>query len=364
MKNNLVAPLLVLCTVSVTPLVFAQSTIELEQPDGTVLSIPLDTNEEPAVRINPGTGSLEAKASPAFSCSGDCQISFDGADGGFFIVDGDTSTTVPETGGVTFDWRARGAWQCRGTGLPGTTWSDPGKNPWGPFSVSVSPLEPGTTYQAALECSNGVGNTVVSDTVEIRVQENDIQIPAECEGRQPASAVPTALCELSTHNTWIGSTNCFEYASLFGQEFPGFTGQGKNFALERDTYVALEFSTAGLSHSKGLWTFETPNLAPTTRGPRLMTISQCPGDFDRDAIEAEMGSNCYVRTDTLQKSVFWKQAGTSGARCELDLDKTYYLNMIYTTDPAGTPPAELEWACGSNESTSGCGDLTAPSASN
>lgn len=363
MKNNLIAPVLVLCTVLVTPVLMAQSTIELQQQDGTVLSIPLDTTQP--VRINPGTGSLDATASSEFSCSGDCQISLDPAVGGFFIVDGETSTTVPETGGVTFDWRARGAWQCRGTGLPGTTWAAPGKNPWGPFSVSVSPLDPGT-YQAALECSNGAGNTVVSNPVEIVVQETDLQIPLECQGRQPANATPTALCERTARPLgFVESTNCFDYSSVFGAEFPGITGQGVAIGQSRDTYFAMEFNTGSTTAIRGNWTFESPQISPTTTGSKLMTISQCPGDFDQTAIENEMGPNCYLHTgSSFLNSVGWKLPGGTGARCELDPGKTYYLNMIYTTDPAGTPPSELQWGCQDSSTTSGCGNNMTPSATN
>ena len=44
---------------------------------------------------------------------------------------------------------------------------------------------------------------------------------------------------------FVESTNCFAYASVFGAEFPGNTGQGINIGQLRDTYFTMEFSTAG-----------------------------------------------------------------------------------------------------------------------
>ena len=111
--------------------VTAQTTIELDQDGNPFLSIPLDDSQP--VTIDPETGELRATAASGFSCStGGCedvQVSFASADGGFFLVDGDTSTSVPETGSVTFDWGARGAWECQGTGLPGTNWNNPASCP-------------------------------------------------------------------------------------------------------------------------------------------------------------------------------------------------------------------------------------------
>lgn len=339
----------------------AQTTIELDQDGSPFLTIPLDDTQP--VTIDPLTGELHAAAASGFSCTtgGGCedvQISFASPDGGFFTVDGGNSTSVPETGSVTFDWGARGAWECQGTGLPGTTWNGAGKLPFGPFTVSVSDLEPGA-YDAGLTCSNGPGNTASATLVRVNVQESSIQIPAECEGRQPAQAVPAQICESNGvfgPNTTI---NCFFYASLFGDAFPG-TGQAKDFFLERDQYVALEFDTTGLTQSNGGWAVEGASIPPTSGGNRIMTISQCPGDFDQDAIESEMGPGCYVKTGGFTPSVTWKRAGTVGSQCELDLDRTYYLNIIFTSDPAGTPPGTLDWSC-TDPQADACGVNIQPS---
>jgi len=343
----------------------AQTTIELDQDGNPFLSIPLDDTQP--VTINPETGELRATAASGFSCStGGCedvQVSFASADGGFFIVDGGSSTSVPETGSVTFDWGARGAWECQGSGLPGTNWNNPGKLPFGPLIVSVSNLAPGN-YDAGLTCSNGAGNVDSATTVQINVQESSLQIPPQCQGRQPASAVATPICVTDDRGNPRGDINCFAYASVFGGEFPGST-QGKDFFTDIDQYVAMEFSTAGLTESDGRWNRVPPQVPPTTTGSKIWTISQCPGDFDREAITSEMGdSDCYVKTaDVLLPSVRWHRAGTQepiGGACELQPNQTYFMNIMYSTDPAGTPPANLTWDCQSNSAAQSCSDNIAP----
>lgn len=325
----------------------AQTTIELDQDGSFFLSIPLDDTQP--VKIDPETGELRATAASGFSCStGSCedvQLSFAATDGGIFTVNGGTgSVTVPETGAVRFDWRARGAWTCEGTGLPGTTWNQAGRLPWGTLpSVGVSELAPGV-YQAGMTCSNGAANAVSSPLIEVTVTESTTEIPTECEGRQPAQAVRTQVCESNGIYGPDLTVDCFSYESLFGSQFPGET-RAKDFFLERDTYVALEFNTTGLTESNGGWAFEGASIPPTNGGARIMTLSQCPGDFDQTAIEAEMGTGCYVKTGGFTPSVTWKRSGTFGSQCELELDKTYYLNIIFSQDPAGTPPAELQWSC-------------------
>lgn len=338
----------------------AQTTIELNQDGNPFLSIPLDDSQ--SVTIDPITGEIQASAASGFSCStGGCedvQVSFAGADGGFFNVNGGSNTSVPETGSVTFDWGARGAWECQGTGLPGTNWNNAGKLPFGPFSVSVSSLDPGN-YDAGLICSNGAASAASASTVRVTVQESSIDIPAECDGRQPAQAIPTQLCESNGTAGPNTDVNCFFYASLFDAAFPG-TQRGREFFLDRDRYAALEFDTTGMTETNGGWAFEAASIPPTNGGNRIMTISQCPGDFDRNAIESEMGPGCYVKTGGFTPSVTWKRAGTAGSQCELQLNTTYYLNIIFTKDPAGTPPSELDWSCENTEADA-CGVNIQPS---
>ena len=67
-------------------------------------------------------------------------------------------TTIGQGSNVQVTWDSRGAWECSGTGLPGTSWNT--NNPKAPSgSVFVDtdnvPLD---TYTVELTCVNGPVN--------------------------------------------------------------------------------------------------------------------------------------------------------------------------------------------------------------
>lgn len=329
------------------------------EPDPPPLLIPLD----PAVPVDldVGTGDLEATAEAGFVCASGCDevdVSLASADEGFFRVNGGSAAQVDEGGSVRFDWRARGAWTCSGTlrdsagaVVTGTSWPGSGKLPFGPETVVMS-VEP-DTYSATITCSNGPENDTAGP-LQVEVSPSDLDIPPECQGRQPGGAAASNVC-------WKGNeqVNCFSYDDVFG-EFPG-SSNAVEFFQENGTYTAMGFDTTGLTATSGSWVFDLPQFDVGGQGPKLMTISECPGDFDRDAIQQEMGSFCYEQVQGLT-NLRWKRAGTTGARCELDLNTQYYLNILYSTDPEGTAPADLTWDCSGN-ATDDCGNLMAPAVS-
>jgi hypothetical protein len=325
-------------------------------PDPDPILIPLD----PAipVDIDPATGDITATAEAGFICGGGCQVSLDPADDAFFTVNGGSSATVPENGSVTFNWQARGAWNCTGTlqdstgaTVTSTVWPGSGKLPFGPQTVTLTNLLP-DVYTAGLTCTNS-GETVAATPVTIEVESSGLEIPTECQGRQPAAS-PSAVCDAANE-----SINCFSYANVFGG-FPG-SQNSIEYIQQRGTYHAMEFDTTGTTSEEGSWIFETPQgfFADGT-GRKIMTISRCPGDFDQDLITAEMGANCYSQISGFD-NLRWKLAGTAGSgRCVLQEGETYWLNIIYTTDPEGTDHASLEWECQSDSAAQNCGNLMAP----
>lgn len=338
----------------------AQSTIELKQPDGTTLSILLDDTQP--VTIDPASGALEATASSAFSCSSGCdevKVSLATADGGSFNVNGESAFSVTEGGSVRFNWEARGGWVCTGNMFDAAGafltvggWSDGSElPPRGARSVSLADLAPGS-YTASVTCSNGPNNSFTSATVDIEILKSGFEITDACKGRQPGSVQASKVC-------WQGNetVDCFSYANVFG-DFPLQGSQnGIEFIQHNNTYTSMKFSTAGMTEKQGSWQFEIPQL-DGGQGPKLVTLSQCPGDFDKKAIDAEMGPFCYAPTGSTG-TVSWKRDGVLGARCELEIGPTYYLNILYTTDPGGTPPSDLTWDCNGKDSAL-CGNLLVP----
>lgn len=375
-SNNVFAIFAVMLTATAPAFVVAQecteNCIELTRSDSTTLPIPLNPSQP--VQISPLTGVISATTTEVFSCASDvgCEgvdVSLSPTQGGFFTVNGGSSASVPQTGSVTFDWFARGGWSCEATGLQGTTWPGPGKSARGPLSVSVSGLEPGVAHTAGLSCNNGPASAIAAD-VTINVEASELQIPMECQGRQPGNAQATKICESNGFNNPNTAINCFDYASLFGAIFPGSTGSGRDFFTNENEFVALKFNTETLTLSSGRWSRVPPQIAPTATGPKIMTISKCPGDFDQDLIAQEMQDpDCYVKTQSvLKESVRWHRAGTTdpGGSCELPAGAQdggdFFLNIFYTNDSAGTAPSDLQWGCGTFESATSCADNFAPSA--
>ena len=108
-------------------------------------------------------------------------------------------------------------------------------------------------------------------------------------------------------------------------------------------YIALEFDSAALPpDDSGQLNVNIPQADPLINRRKLMTMSTCPGDFNQEAIEDQMGPGCYRESFT--NNFRWGGSDHSDAigRCGLEPHTTYYLNIIHTNDEMGTPMDELE----------------------
>ena len=328
----------------------------IENPRTCPDFIPLDGSQ--GVTINPDDGNLTATVDPEFDCptgTGDPLVSLNPADGGFFTVNGGNSTEVSEGGSVTFDYFARGAYECSGSGLPGTSWNISEFDPIGPESVSLTGLSP-DVYTVQISCSNNGSFPPASSSVDVTITQSSLEIPAECENVARPTGDAAEFC-VTTRQGVDTTRSCFEYSEVFGSAFPGDLS-AINFFLNRNEWAAMKFDVAGMSATRGTWAREIPQVVPTTTGPRIMTISTCPGDFDRNNV----GPNCYFKST--DNEMLWKRKGEfpNTAACELDpAVPRYYFNVIYTDQPAGTPTNELEWDCGSSSTAGACSDSLTPS---
>lgn len=181
----------------------------------------------------------------------------------------------------------------------------------------------------------------------------EVRVPERCVGRQPAAILQAETCKAQ-------DVDCFELEKVLHKKFPGSTNSVE-FRQDRNTYVALRFSTQGLTAKSGRWAFETAQgFSVGGQGAKLMTLSTCPGDFDKYAIEQEMGGDCYVKVSGFN-NLTWRRADIAesgfGKKCELQADQVYYLNILYTSDPVGTPPSKLKWDCSGDPHAWSCGNL-------
>ena len=331
--------------------------LQILRPNEDPLPVPIAPGS--SVQIAPGTGNLTLTTTEEFSCqqgNGACEISITGLDG-FFRINGATGTVdAVMSSTISMTWRARGAWSCTGTGdLVGTGWNTPGKLPEGSQNVNLGTLVPGT-YSVGLRCENGP-TTVDATNITLEITESDITVPPGCEGRQPPGNFVTGSQCIFNSST----VDCSSYDSVFGP-FPGVIS-GVQFTQPNGTFTAFEFSTANLTATGGSWQFVPPQFGNQNTGPRLVSISNCPGDFDQAKIEAELGPGCYQksRPPLLGGDLDWFRAGTSGSGCQLEVRaQPYFLNIIFTQDPEGTPPSQITWQCGDSTDTSACLSNLAP----
>lgn len=128
------------------------------------------------------------------------------------------------------------------------------------------------------------------------------------------------------------SSDPTEYLGVFnGEEFPG-TQNNKKFYLPKNQYAALEFEVPEnfSDDEEGVWTLTPQTAGLDTYGPgafMLMSISECPGDFDPDNFD---DPGCIRLASCLECNhpTRWT-ADLAGDRCVIESGETYYLNILF-----------------------------------
>jgi len=331
---------LVLALASATAIAQTERTIEIQTDEGQ-LDVPLDDGVPLRILTD---GDISATAIQGFSCSSggatcdDVQVSMSSADGGSFTL---SPNPVNQGSNVSIGWSGTGAWECTGTGLPGTTWNNQNpKQPSGQQSVGTGPLTAGTSYDVEVTCSNGP----VTDTrvLSLTVEEDTIPDPEGCEN------VP----ELSDYAGWSEATNVGydddfldpgQWATVFGNPFPG--GGQVRFELTKGQYAAMAFTTPSNLNSNDQGRVGSAEAAGGSSGTgvRMMSISRCPGVFDPEYIEDPgcLKTNMGSGTEFNWYGPNHEWADFPGF-CELQADTTYYMNVIFSDSSAGTIPPEQD----------------------
>lgn len=346
MKTN--ACLYALVLLLPASLTFAQNkTLELET-DQETLSIPLADGSVLQIRAD---GSAAATAESGFVCDQgasceDVQVSMADPDGSLTL-----SRSVVRQGGILqIDWNSRGAWECTGSGLTGTSWNQDNPKPAsGQQSVSTEGVAVGE-YELELLCANGPVSA--TRTATLTVEEESSAVPAECSG----------VAQLSDYEGWqvatdaqppFGSNESQLFSTFFGA-WPG-TGNSDNIGILKGEYLSLPFTTGILdSDSRGQFNREQPSVSTGSTigpGPLIVSISRCPGDFDPQA-GAVPSAACVISAPFSFSSIRWG-GPESGRGCELSSNTDYYFNLVYTSSSVGElPPVQAE--CGGKAR---CGNL-------
>lgn len=330
--------------------------LELDDQQGGSATIPLASGS--IVTISPLSGNLQAQPQPD-SPSWQACLGAGGPDtctvaiGGTFIPN---PSAVAQGANIQFSWDARGAWECLGTmenaaGTPvtSTTWDDDlSRLPDGSASVGTETLEPGD-YVATLECSNGP--TADQASAAFTVTDPFPDAPAFCstQGRVPPSGMDqdSQMLWSNTVPSQPLTDTTKNWQQFWFSPFP--RGETSSFEILSDHYGALAFDTTGVPIGEtGQITFEVPQFSGgvLSSGTKLVTLSQCPGDFTTKLNDPE------CRTFTNNGDLRWEIDSSVEVdfRCQLLPDTFYWLNILYTADPDATP---LQWECSGDSSRCG-----------
>jgi len=154
------------------------------------------------------------------------------------------------------------------------------------------------------------------------------------QGRLPPPGLMRDTTALSTVSNDTLSAPTLTWQDVFNEPFPD--GGTVFLKTQRDRYISLELSTAGLAPGAG-GAYDIANPQGTANfGLSLVTLSECPGDFTD---QADPDCKKLINNNRME-IVVGESGGIVG--CEIEPNKTYYLNVLHTTDAE----APFEWECG------------------
>ncbi|MBB6087751.1 hypothetical protein [Wenzhouxiangella marina] len=269
-------------------------------------------------------------------------------------VNGSSSATSIQPGDtLAVAWTTSNAQTCQGSGdFP--NWAGTKAVSGNQQITTLSTLGEGS-YTVRLQCTNDAGSSqLVTRTVSVNAAA-----PTECSGRallgqgtlsnwaRKTTGSNSCLWSNPPENQLVQTADCRNFGDVWPAVWPGGGNVSRNLfvAGTRPEFIAMQFNSgnipAGQSGSIGL---ESPQFAGATAAFKMWSISRCPGDFNKDLIDAEMGPGCIRRDSfTFLESFDWggEAFRTSTSRCALEPNTTYYLNLIWTQDVAGTPPQDI-----------------------
>ncbi len=339
MKQNFRSTILIALVFSlaaVPAMAQTERTLELQTDDGQI-DVPLEDGVPLRILSN---GDISATAQAGFSCPtggascDDVQVSLN-SNGGSFTL---SPTTVTQGSNVSIQWNGAGAWECQGSGLPGTSWNSVNpKQPSGSQNVGTSALTAGNSYQVEVTCSNG---PVTDSRIRtLTVQEDTIPDPEGCEDVAELSDFPD-WAEATDALYGSGVVNPSTWSAVFGDSFP----EGGTFHLQltKGEYAAMRFTTPANLNSLSAGSINSEISSTSSQsgaGPRMISITTCPGVFDPQEIS---DSDCLAANVGSGESFKWTGPGHQFAffQCELQPNTTYYLNMLFSDSDAGTLPPE------------------------
>lgn len=341
------------CGVAFAPAADAQTTKQLilHSPPGDPTVIELQGNmqfdDQGNIKVTP----VDPEACTA---TGDCE-GVAVAISSFTVNGAASNVSVAQGESLRFRWQTQGAWACDGSGMVG--WNETGKNPVNSVGqvISTSSLGPGN-YTAELACYNGTVFAENTRSVNIEITDEQVSpppVPAECTSRTMPS-------------TWVRKTtggnscsygyqaqhglkkdhDCRYFNKVWPFDFDQQTSLqrvlGVGTTNSGRAYIALEFNSGNVpADAQKKITVGIPQSSNLDNRNKILSVSKCPGDFNADEINVEMGPGCII--NSWLNSFTWggSSARSDANRCALEPNQTYYFNIIYTGDPVGTDPSQI-----------------------
>lgn len=262
-----------------------------------------------------------------------------------------SSSSINQGDNLTVTWSSTDAQECTASGtFP--NWSGT-KSTAGTEDLTTDTSTPTGDLDLELTCANSAGSSQTAvQTVTVSENGGD---PCSGDRAPPPGMTRAVSCDL-----FDPSTDCTSYASVFGG-IPGSTGI-RQIAVGQNQYLAMRLDPAEVPAAASMdINLEALQAHAYIRfGQPLWSISTCPGDFNQAAIVNELGDDDCI-LDGINAKFGFKYGGSDAVsesnRCGLSLPPgtVYYLNLVWTNDPAGTPNADITWKCGVDPANDECG---------
>ena len=208
------------------------------------------------------------------------------------------SPDVVEVGDITtLSWTTPNADSCTASGGTGGWGGSISPN----SSVTITTDQEGT-YTFTLTCVDVDGGQASKSEV-LTVNSRD----------------PRGNCDTSDLSERI-----VDWSDLWGSDFPAPVYKTVDFTVSKYGYTAIKFNSGNIPDKGKILGIENTS----TRGIVFGAISECPGDFN-----VENPSCDYLWG--LGGAITWS-TNAAPYTCQLDTDKTYYLNITFTdgVDPS------------------------------
>ncbi len=265
-----------------------------------------------------------------------------------------SALTVATGGLLTVSWSTSEPALCTAQGsFP--SWSGPVSSP-----VTRSAAWPGD-WTLGLRCETDDGRSAETEVFSIVVEDAPGPAPVGCD--DPERGMPANWTRLTTGINacvWNGGIfqsgiDCSFWTRAPGSDPPGIwsapfwesIGNTRRLATNRRAareYVAIQIDTTGLPGNY-VGTMLRESAGGMFRTARtIYSISECPGDFSEQAV-------CSNNT-----AVGIPFGGPDTPRdCALQPGRIYYLNLVASESPVGTPGPDIQPACSFASSSTPCG---------